>query len=84
MIEVFLAFVSIKLALIFVLCSYCYSRSAWFCPQCKREIEIYQEVEGVSENLIIRMGNCMFMLSKFKFRVIAIAICAYLFYLYAL
>jgi hypothetical protein len=39
-------------------------------------------VPGVSENLIVRMGNCMFMLSKTKFRVIAAVLASYLLYQY--
>jgi hypothetical protein len=62
--------------------SYCFAKNTWFCPQCRREIEITQEVEGSSENLVLRFGNCMIMLSRLKFRVVAIAIITYVLYLY--
>jgi len=60
---------------------YCFSQTKWLCPQCKREIELGFEVPGSSENIILKMGNCMVMLSKFKFRIIAAMIVGYLTYL---
>lgn len=48
MLEVFLAFISLRLSAAFLLCSYCFARNAWFCPQCKREVEVSHNVEGVS------------------------------------
>lgn len=57
--------------------SYYFSRIVWKCPLCKREIEVSALDKEVEENLIIRWGNCLIVLSKRKFA-IAIAIVALL------
>jgi hypothetical protein len=41
-------------------------------------------VAGSNENIILKIGNCMIMLSKIKFRIIAGIIIAYLAYLFVI
>ena len=59
---------------------FCWARTGWYCPQCQREVEVTAEVEGIKDNFIIRAGNCMVMLSKTKFRVIAALLIGFLGY----
>jgi len=46
--EILLIFYSLKLTIVVFFISYCFSKNCWLCPQCRREVEINQEVEGAS------------------------------------
>lgn len=78
--ELILLFYSLKLAAALFIASYCFGKNCWYCPQCKREIPISFEVEGSCENIVLRAGNCMVMLTKTKFRVVASALVLFLLY----
>jgi hypothetical protein len=53
---------------------YYFSTIIWKCPVCKRQIEIKNVDTQISENLILRYGNCFIMLSKNKFAIVAVII----------
>lgn len=80
--EVLLIFYSFKLAIALFFISYCFARNIWLCPQCRREVEVTQEVQGSAENLVLRFGNCMIMLSRNKFRAVAALVVAAMVYLF--
>lgn len=71
---------SVRLAVGVLLASYYFSVITWKCPLCKREIEVRTNDPELAENLLLRCGNCLVMLSKRKFLIGASVIMVVLFF----
>lgn len=54
---------------------YYFSEIVWKCPVCKREIDLRHPDKSVEENVILRFGNCIGMITKEKYMVIAAIFC---------
>ena len=77
-----LVFFSWKIAAMIFFVSYCFAKNQWLCPQCKREVVVNVDVPGSNENLVFRFGNCMIMLTRTKFRIVAAVVVAVLLYFF--
>lgn len=80
--ELVLVFVNVKFALVMLCVGYCFARTVWICPLCKRDLTELQSNQNTSSHIIIRIGDCMMLLSKNKFRLLAVGAIALLLYLY--
>ncbi len=55
-----------------MLLGYCFSKTIWVCPMCKREVSVAQaKTDGTSQFIIIRLNDFMVLVSKTKFRIVA-------------
>jgi hypothetical protein len=67
-----------------VLIGYAFSRTIWICPLCKRDVPVKNAPQNTSNHIIVRIGDCMMLISKNKFRFVAVLLIAALIYAYTL
>ena len=82
--ELLLLLYSIKLSIVVLLLGYMFSKTIWVCPMCKRTVPMDEGKSYPTQNhIIIRLNDCMVLLSKTKFRIAAGLACGVLLYLFA-